>query len=119
MFWICSRIFSISALQVTTSCEISASLLCAERVQFATDFLAHEFERAADRLVLAQVMRELREVAFQPRQFLGDVGPVREEDDFLHQSLVVERQIESGPLDALVQRGRYFFTRRAEARGSP
>ena len=32
MFWICSRIFSISDLQVTTSCEISTSLALAPSV---------------------------------------------------------------------------------------
>ena len=32
MFWICSRIFSISALHVTTYCEISTSLALEPRV---------------------------------------------------------------------------------------
>ena len=48
--------------------------LRAERIQFAENFLSNEFERAPDWFVLAQMMRELREMAFEPRQFLGDVG---------------------------------------------
>jgi hypothetical protein len=39
----------------------------AERVQFAENFLGDEFERASDRFVLAQMMRELREMTFEPR----------------------------------------------------
>src|SRR5207302_796202 len=44
--------------------------LGAEGIEFPKNFLDDEFKRPADRLVFAQMMRELREMTFQPRQFL-------------------------------------------------
>ena len=43
--------------------------LRAEGVEFAENFLGDKLQRAADRFVLAQMMRELREMTIQPRQF--------------------------------------------------
>ena len=61
----------------------------AQCIQFARNFLADEFERAADRFILAQEMRELREMTFQARQFFGNIGAIGEDGDFLEQALVV------------------------------
>jgi hypothetical protein len=38
----------------------------AERIQLPENFLGDEFKTAADGLVFAKMMRELREVAFEP-----------------------------------------------------
>ena len=45
----------------------------AERVQLTKNFLGDELEGAPDRLVLAEMMSELGQVAFEPREFFGDV----------------------------------------------
>ena len=85
--------FPTPPLQATTCCEMAASFdFRAERIQFAENFLSDEFERAADRFVLAQMMRELREMAFQPGQFFRDIGAIGEERDFLEQALVIDRR---------------------------
>src|SRR5438876_10602710 len=49
------------------------------------------------------MMRELREMAFQTRQFLRDVGTVGEKGNFLHETFVVGRDRKSGFLNALKQ----------------
>ena len=94
--------------------------LRAERIQFAENFLSNEFEGAADRFVLAQMMRELREMTFEPGQFLRNVGAVGEKRDFLEQALVVGRKIESGLVDSLEQSRRDISSPRPdEAREPP
>ena len=66
--------------------------LSPQGVEFAKNFLGDELERAADRLVLAQVMRELREMTFQPRQFFGNIGAIGKERNFLQEPLVIDRR---------------------------
>ena len=112
--------FPARPLQATTCCEIAASFdFRAERIQFAKNFLSNEFEGAADRFVLAQMMRELREMTFEPGQFFGNVGAIGEERNFLEQALVIDRKIESGLVDALEQASRYFSPRSDRAREPP
>ena len=43
-------------------------------------------------------------MAVEPREFLGDVGFVGEEDDLLGEALIVDRDFEAGTLNPLVQR---------------
>src|SRR5256885_11892279 len=81
----------------------------AERVQFAKDFLGNEFERASDRFVPAKMMRELREMALCARQLFRDIGAIREESDFLHQTLILSRNRKPGFLNAFEQHGPEFF----------
>ena len=47
---------------------------------------------------------ELLEVAVEPRQLLGDVALIRKDDDLFHQPLIVNRQVDPGAMDALLQR---------------
>src|SRR3982075_4224345 len=75
----------------------------AQGIQFPENFLGNEFERAADWLVLAQMMRKLREVAFQPGQFFRDVRPIGEKGYFLQQAFVLDREIETRLFDPLEQ----------------
>ena len=85
-------------MQATTRWEIPASFaLAPERIQFAENFLGDEFERSPDRLVLAEMMGELREVTFQPGQFLGNIGAIGEEGDLLEQAFVIELAIGGRP----------------------
>ena len=94
--------------------------LRAERIQFAGNFLSNEFERAADRFVLAQMMRELREMAFQSRQFLRNIGAIGEDRNFLEQALVINRNIESGLVDSIEHGIAILFHHvRDRARGPP
>ena len=108
-------------MQATTRCEMAASFAFgAERVQFAKNFLGDELERAPDRLVLAQMMRELREMTFQARQFFGNVGAIGEERDLFYESLVVGLQWQSRLVEPLDERGAIFFHHVGmQARGFP
>ena len=84
---------------------------CAEGIQFPKNFLGNEFECAADWFVLAQMMRELREMTFQSRQFLGNVGAIGEERDLLQQAFIIDSEIAvrlSG--FARASTARYLFT---------
>ena len=54
----------------------------AERVQFAKDFLSDEFERPADRLVPAKMMRELGKMTFDTREFFRNVGSIGKKRNF-------------------------------------
>src|SRR6266705_2940095 len=83
--------------------------LGAESIEFAKNLLNDEFKRPADRLAFAQMMRELREMTFQTRQFLRDVGTVGEKGNFLHETFVVGRDWQSGFLNALEERGPISF----------
>src|SRR4029077_15380836 len=83
--------------------------LCAEGIEFAKNFLGDEFERTADRLVLAKMMRELREVTFHARQFLREVGAVGEEGNFFQQTFLLSRDRQSGLLQAIEERGTISF----------
>src|ERR1700745_3702335 len=58
---------------------------CAERVQFAKNFLSDELERSPNWLVSPEMMCELSKVTFDPGQLFGNIGSISEESDFLHQ----------------------------------
>src|SRR5205814_2945011 len=60
-----------------------------ERVQFAKNFLGDELKSTADRFVPAQVVGELREVAFHSRQFFGDIGAVGEKRNLFQQPIII------------------------------
>src|SRR5581483_717401 len=77
--------------------------------ELAVNFLRDEIERATDRLRLAERVRELREMTFQTRELFADVRFVGEKNHFLHEPIVVRRDLESRALDALVQRLPVFF----------
>ena len=55
----------------------------AESIELAKNFLRDELQRATDRFVSAQMMRELGKVTFQTRQFFRDVGTIGEKGNFL------------------------------------
>jgi hypothetical protein len=63
--------------------------LSAEGVQFAENFLGNELQRPADWFMSTEVMGELREMAFHPRELFRNVSAIREERDFFYQPLVV------------------------------
>ena len=58
----------------------NAGIICfrAEGIQFAKDFLGNELEGAPDRFVTAKMMRKLRQMTFDPGQFLRDIGSIGE-----------------------------------------
>src|SRR5260370_26881814 len=76
----------------------------AERVELAKDFLGDEFKCATDRLVSAQMMRELGEMTLQTRQFFGNIGAVGEKGNLFEQTFVVIGNRQTCLLNALDER---------------
>ena len=95
--------------------------LGAERVQFPENFLCNEFEGAADRFVLAQMMRELGEVTFEPGQFFRDVGAIGEKRNFLQAAVRRRaRDLQTGFFECVRAARRDIFSRRrGKGRGLP
>ena len=83
-------------------------------------FPGYEFECAADRLVLAQMMRELREVTFEAGQFFRDVGAIGEEETSFSKRSSSIGEIETRPFRFVrAARCDIFSPRRDRARGPP
>ena len=65
------------------------------------------------------MMRELREMTFEPGQFLGDVGAIGKKCDLLEQAFVVGWQSRPAFLDRSSSAARYFSPHRDAVRGLP
>ena len=78
--------------------------LRANGVDLAVHFLREKIQRAADRFPGLAAIRELLEMALQPRQFLRNVAAVGEQHDLLQQPLVIRRDVfKARALDAVQQ----------------
>src|SRR5262249_50955607 len=73
----------------------------ADSMDLARRLLQKEIEPPADRLARAEVRLELREVALEARQLLGDVALVGEERDLLREPSRVDRGHGAEALEAL------------------
>src|SRR5947209_8101846 len=83
--------------------------LGAECVELSKDFLSDELQRATDRLMSPEVMGKLCQMTFDPRQFFGNIGAVREERNLLNQALVLRSDRQTGFLNPVQQGGAIFF----------
>src|SRR5215472_11117330 len=83
--------------------------LRAQSVQFAKDLLGNKFEGPPDRFVPAEMMRELRQMTLDARQFFRNVGAIGKKRDFLYQPFVVRGDWQPGFLNALEQGNPILF----------
>ena len=75
--------------------------LGADGVDLAIHFLSEKIQGAADRLLGLESVIKLLEVTLQAGEFLGNIGAVGEEDDFLEQTFLVEfKLVQAGALEA-------------------